>query len=161
MPLGSCHTWCGLVFNQLCIPPPLTIVLGCLDFAHHFCLCGRRCERSARPRTTNAGTLSLQGRKSAPTPKFLGKAKAYFVCHIGPDFQISLVYAFIGCPQSVCATMQCTIFEKTPQRYGQRYHVIMLTWLYVIISATSQGGFPAINNELMINSLLMIVNAYL
>ena len=37
----------------------------------------------------------------------------------------------------------------------------MLTWLYVIISATSRGGFPAINNELMINSLLMIVNAYL
>ena len=63
--------------------------------------------------------------------------------------------------RAICATMQCTIFEKTPQRYGQRYHVIMLTWLYVIISATSRGGFPAINNELMINSLLMIVNAYL
>ena len=25
-------------------------------------------------------------------------AEAYFVCHIGPIFQISLIYAFIGCP---------------------------------------------------------------
>ena len=40
---------------------------------------------------------SLDGWKSTPTPKFLGTAKAYFVCHIGPNFQISLIYAFIGC----------------------------------------------------------------
>ena len=33
-----------------------------------------------------------------PNPKFLGTAAAYFVCHIGPIFQISLIYAFIGCP---------------------------------------------------------------
>ena len=31
---------------------------------------------------------SLHGRKSTPTPKFLGMAKEYFVCHIGPNFQI-------------------------------------------------------------------------
>ena len=36
--------------------------------------------------------------KSTLTPKFLGTAEAYFVCHIGPNFQISLIYAFIGCP---------------------------------------------------------------
>ena len=41
---------------------------------------------------------SLHGRKFTPTPKFLGTAEAYFVCHIGPNFQISLIYAFIGCP---------------------------------------------------------------
>ena len=41
---------------------------------------------------------SLHGRKFTPTPKFLGMAAAYFVCHIGPFFQISLIYAFIGCP---------------------------------------------------------------
>ena len=41
---------------------------------------------------------SLHGQKSTPNPKFLGTAKAYFVCHIGPIFQISLIYAFIGCP---------------------------------------------------------------
>ena len=44
---------------------------------------------------------SLHGRKFTPTPKFLGMAAVYFVCHIGPIFQISLIYAFIGCPQSV------------------------------------------------------------
>ena len=44
---------------------------------------------------------SLHGRKFNPNPKFLGTAEAYFVCHIGPIFQISLIYAFIGCPQSV------------------------------------------------------------
>ena len=41
---------------------------------------------------------SLHGKKSFPTPKFLGMAEACFVCHIGPNFQISLIYAFIGCP---------------------------------------------------------------
>ena len=41
---------------------------------------------------------SLNGRKATPTPKFLGMAEAYFVCHIGPIFQVSLIYAFIGCP---------------------------------------------------------------
>ena len=44
---------------------------------------------------------SLHGRKSNPNPKFLGTAEAYFVCHIGPNFQISLIYAFTGCPESV------------------------------------------------------------
>ena len=39
---------------------------------------------------------SLHGRKS--TPKFLGTAKAYFVCHIGQNFQIFSIYAFVGCP---------------------------------------------------------------
>jgi hypothetical protein len=41
---------------------------------------------------------SLHGRKSTPTPKFLGMAEAYFVGHIGLNFQISLIYAFIECP---------------------------------------------------------------
>jgi hypothetical protein len=41
---------------------------------------------------------SLHGPKTNPNPKFLGTAEAYFVCHIGPKFNISLIYAFIGCP---------------------------------------------------------------
>ena len=41
---------------------------------------------------------SLHGRKFNTNPKFLGTAEAYLVCHIGPIFQISLIYAFIGCP---------------------------------------------------------------
>ena len=44
---------------------------------------------------------SLHSQKSTPTPKFLGTAKAYFVCHTTPNFQIFLIYAYIGCPQSV------------------------------------------------------------
>ena len=43
-------------------------------------------------------SLSLHGQKSTPTPKFLDMAKAYFACHISPNFQISLIYAFIECP---------------------------------------------------------------
>ena len=31
-------------------------------------------------------------------------AEAKFVCHISPNFQISLIYVFIGCPQSVVQT---------------------------------------------------------
>ena len=30
--------------------------------------------------------------------QILGTAEAYFVWHIGPNFQISLIYAFIRCP---------------------------------------------------------------
>ena len=41
---------------------------------------------------------SLHGQKSTPNLKFLGTAEAYFVCDIGPNFQISLIYFFIGCP---------------------------------------------------------------
>ena len=52
---------------------------------------------------------SLHGRKFTPTPKFLGTAVEYFVCHTGPIFQISLIYVFIGCPQSVVQTHQTTI----------------------------------------------------
>ena len=33
---------------------------------------------------------SLHGRKFTPTPTFLVTAKAYFVCHIGPNFQIRI-----------------------------------------------------------------------
>ena len=47
----------------------------------------------------------MHGRKFHPNPKFLGTVKAYFVCHIGLIFQISLIYAFIGCPQSVSSTI--------------------------------------------------------
>ena len=42
---------------------------------------------------------SLHGRKSTPTPTFLDIAEPYCVCQIGPNFQISLIYAFIGYPQ--------------------------------------------------------------
>ena len=43
-------------------------------------------------------SLSLHSRKSNPNPKFIGTAEAYFVWHIGPKFQVSLIHAFIGCP---------------------------------------------------------------
>ena len=43
---------------------------------------------------------SLNGGKITPTLKFLGMFEAYFVCHIRPNFQISLIYAFIRCPKS-------------------------------------------------------------
>ena len=41
---------------------------------------------------------SLHGQKSTPTPKFLDAVEIYVVCQMDPDFQISLIYAFIGCP---------------------------------------------------------------
>ena len=44
---------------------------------------------------------SLHGPKSNPNSKFIGMAEAYFVFHISPKFQVSLIYTFIGCPQSV------------------------------------------------------------
>ena len=69
-----------------------------------------------RSRTTDArrgNSPSLNGRKSTPTPKSLGTAEAYFVCHIGQNFQISLIYAFIGCPQSVDLGHDFCLFYKS------------------------------------------------
>jgi hypothetical protein len=43
-------------------------------------------------------SVPLHGRKFNPNSKFSGTAEAYFVCHIGPIFQISLIYAIIGFP---------------------------------------------------------------
>ena len=56
-----------------------------------------------KPRTsdTRIRQPSVHGQKFKPNRKFLGTAEAYFVCHISPNFQISLIYAFTGCPQSV------------------------------------------------------------
>ena len=50
-------------------------------------------KNSATVLTTDYGHLmrkspSLHSRKSTPNPKFLGTAEAYFVCHVGPNFQI-------------------------------------------------------------------------
>jgi hypothetical protein len=67
---------------------------------------------------------SLHGRKSNPNPKFLGTAEAYFVCHIGPSFQISLIYAFTGCPQSVPVTIYIlnpTCRLSHPQKAWSRF----------------------------------------
>ena len=54
-------------------------------------------------------SLSLHGQKSTPTPKIMYTAKAYFVCHIGPNFQFSLIYVFIGCPWCVHLTDMGTL----------------------------------------------------
>ena len=40
---------------------------------------------------------SLHGQKN-PISKLIGTAVAYHVCHIDPNFQISLIDAFIGSP---------------------------------------------------------------
>ena len=64
---------------------------------------GAECKYLDMSRLTDYGrpvrkSLSLHGRKSTHTPKFSGTSEAYFVCHISPNFQISLTYVFIGCP---------------------------------------------------------------
>ena len=56
------------------------------------------CEHRLRTAREEIAFIALHGQKFIPTPKVLGKAEAYFVCHIGQTFQISLIYAFIGCP---------------------------------------------------------------
>ena len=59
---------------------------------------------------------SLHGRKFNPNPKFLGTAEAYFVCHINPNFQISLIYAFIGCPYSVVQNKNRPYYYRSKQK---------------------------------------------
>ena len=63
--------------------------------------------------TPRAEIASTARPKLNPNPNFLGTAEAYFVCHIGPIFQISLIYAFIGCLQSMGGDKK-TIFRLFP-----------------------------------------------
>ena len=66
----------------------------------------------------------LHGRKFNPNPKFFATAEAYFVYHIDQIFQISLIYAFIGCPYSVAKRVQprpierrlVSVFHKTEMK---------------------------------------------
>ena len=55
---------------------------------------------------------SLHSQKFNPNPKFLGTDEAYFVCHISPIFQISLIYAFIGCSSSVLMRIWASILQR-------------------------------------------------
>ena len=50
-------------------------------------------------------SLLLYGPKSTPNPIFLGTADAYFVCHIGPNFQISLIYSLTLGVHSLCSRL--------------------------------------------------------
>ena len=72
---------------------------------------------------------SLHGRKSNPNPKFIGTAEAYFVCHIGPKFQVSLIYAFIGCPLSVMSCM-CCVFDFELEGYTISLWIFFCTFLF-------------------------------
>ena len=79
----------------------------------------------------------LHGQKSNPTPKLLGTAEAYFVCHIVPNFQISLIYAFNGCPSSVTWCMEdgCMI-RKWPTQHSRELHPKRLVTAEAYLSAT-------------------------
>ena len=90
------------------LPPLFSGYLSFDDYRNTRCICTTLCQSRyvglfSMDRNTDYGRPerkkpSLNGRKFTPTPKFLGTAKAYSVCHFGPIFQISLIYAFIGCP---------------------------------------------------------------
>ena len=51
----------------------------------------------------------------------------YFVCHIGSNFQISLVYAFIGCPQSVIAHNYTTSHLCPCPAFHKKKYVVLFT----------------------------------
>ena len=76
---------------------------------------------------------SLHSQKSNPNPKLLGTAEAYFVCRIGPNFHISLIYAFTGCPQSVISSILTNITDFQFQGFGKGNRFI-----FVIFSTKQQ-----------------------
>ena len=97
--------------------------------------------------------------KFTPTPRFFGTAEAYFVCHISPNFQVSLIYAFIGCPYFVIASIalahsphSCSWLTSTNDKgkwvpKGAREHLKFLSaekgffkWSRSSSSSTSSSG---------------------
>ena len=84
---------------------------GCSKLPH--CVATRTRNQEGTVWTTDFRLLvskspSLHSRRS--NSKFLGTTEAYFVRHIGPNFQISMIYAFIGCPSSVSWTISSYYF---------------------------------------------------
>ena len=77
---------------------------------------------------------SLNGRKFNPNPKFLGTAEAYF--NIGPNFQISLIYAFIECPKSMIMKIQeCSSeFRNYSNPLSHYKHVLFIAINYTNVS---------------------------
>ena len=63
--------------------------------------------------------------------KFLDTAEAYFVCHIGPIFQVSLIYAFIGCP----CEGACLLYKVWPIKICRKNKLSL--WLYYGFLANS------------------------
>ena len=68
------------------------------------------------------------------TSKFLGAARSYFVCHISPNFQISLIYVFIGCLQSVIVVIM--VMEN--QNVSRTHPFPLLTQLLQIYDCSLQ-----------------------
>ena len=97
---------------------------------------------------------SLHGRKINPNPN-LSMAAKYFVCHISPIFQISLIYSVIGCPQSVIVkhNKSDTVFpqvifspEKFPSFNGYLVHILFYIPFCDNLVDNGQGTVIKINN---------------
>ena len=93
--MKQAHDTVLLRYNQLLHFELFIYDAGTGAFAPKFCISFNPIREQRTPREEKAFT---ERPKFTPTPKCLGTAKAYFVCHFGPIFQISLIYAFIGCP---------------------------------------------------------------
>ena len=81
---------------------------------------------------------SLHGRKF--NSKFLGTVEAYFVCHINPIFQIYLIQAFIGCPQSVHLQhigekqkLGKLLRDKLPNQVSRDRYLLLCFWCIIRI----------------------------
>ena len=66
-----------------------------------------------------------------PNPKFLGTAKAYFVCHIGQNFQISLIYAFIECKVHGVAELLTSLHHQNTFFYLFGLHCFRPIYFYL------------------------------
>ena len=87
-------------------------------------------ECSTDYRHTQRKQSSLHSQKFNSNPKFLGTAEAYFVCHIGPKFQLLFfIYAFIECPQSVGDRIDLN-FDQFQNTFWQNCRVQKLDDMY-------------------------------
>ena len=82
---------------------------------------------------------SLHGPKSNPNPKFIGTVEAYFVCHIDPKFQVSLIYAFIGCPWSLPTSHEfpyntCTALIEFFLPYKYLHGICIPLWFIFVVA---------------------------
>ena len=59
-----------------------------------------------RLRMPSKESLHCKAESSLPLPNFQVRLFVSHNCHISPIFQISLIYAFIGCSQSMAVTYQ-------------------------------------------------------
>ena len=100
-PLLSIFQAVNLLLNQPALQPHFTLISPHYSKRNFKSVSRATFPHWVQSRTTDAqreSSLHCTAENSFPLPDFFCSIEAHLICQISPIFQISLIYAFIGCP---------------------------------------------------------------